>query len=321
MKTLISKEKSLCAIIENQAVYLVNVNFTKIYKQFGLSTFNSDGWSKVDNPTEKRFKGLKNRFKHEQIHKKLIDKKQAERTERSKKTTVKSWIDQSLQNKLKNKLENLAAGLPDMGYSMGAKMVVSTNIGGLSGYYDNRSNYSKSCKYRPTHGYFQLKISFDELKNAENIGGLFTYVYPNQKNKVKKCWWFERIGEKQYYELKKVYGYVFEGYHHIDKQACKKGGLANIERKKQDAKRKKQAEKEKQVFAKNYKKALRLQYGYNDSLNAGNCETGTKAFILRCNLDSKKQYRGSFLLKVAHEKSTHSVSYVERMIRHKAKNI
>lgn len=312
MKTLISKEKSLCAIIENQAVYLVNVNFTKIYKQFGLSTFNSDGWSKVDNPTEKRFKGLKNRLKHEQIHKKLIDKKQAERFERSRKTSVKSWIDQSLQSKLKNKLENLAAGLPDMGYSMGSKYVV-TLLNTFKGSYSDCSEYAKSCKYRPTHGYFELKISLDEFKNSENIAGVFTYIYPNQKRKVKKCWWYIATGQKNHYSIKKIHGYIFEGYHSETYEAAKKGGERNIQIKKAELIRKKQNEKQKEQSEKNYKKALRLQYSYSDSLKV-NCEAGTKAFILRCGLDASKQYRGSFLVKVATEKSPLSLPFVKRMI-------
>jgi len=321
MKTLKNKVQNLCAIIENQTVYITNVSFSKIYKQFGVSTFNLDGWSTVDNPTEKRFKGLKTRFKHEQENKKAIDKKQAERIERSEKTTVKSWIDQRLQSKLKNKLENLAAGLPDMGYSMGAKYEIEL-LKTFKGIYSNCQTYSKSCKYRPTHGYFELKISLDEFKNSENIGGVFTYIYPNQKRKVKKCWWYERAGEKQYYSIVKVEGYIYKGYHSKSKEQAKKtGDLLEKTAKEQAKKAKQQAKNRIESFKKEYSRALRFQYSYSDSLICGNCEIGTKAFILRCKLDKTKKYRGSFLLKVAHEKSTHSVSYVERMIRHKAKNI
>lgn len=320
MKTLKNEAQNLCAIIENETVYLVNVNFTKIYKQFGLSTFNSLGWSDTEDPTEKRLKGLKNRFKHEQINKKLIDKKQVERIERSKKTTVKYWIDQRLQSKLKNKLENLAAGLPSMGYSMGAKYEIEL-LKTFKGIYSNCQTYSKSCKYRPTHGYFELKISLDEFKNSENIGGIFTYIYPNQKRKVKKCWWYIATGQKNQYSIKKINGYIFEGFHAETYEGAKKGGERNIQIKKTELLRKKQTEKQKEKDLKNYKKALRLQYSYKDSLNAGNCETGTKAFILRCNLDSTKQYRGSFLVKVATEKSKLSLNYVEKMIRFKANQL
>lgn len=320
MKTLKNKVQNLCAIIENQTVYITNVNFSKIYKQFGVSTFNLDGWSTVDNPTEKRVKGLKTRFKHEQENKKAIDKKRAERIERSKKITVKSWINQSLQSKLKNKLENLAAGLPDMGYSMGAKYVV-TLLNTFKGSYSDCETYSKSCKYRPTHGYFELKISLDEFNNSENIGGVFTYIYPNQKRKVKKCWWYVSAGQKNSYRIEKKHGYIFEGYHSETYEGAKKGGERNIQIRKAEILRKKQNEKQKEQAAKNYKKALRLQYGYNDSLNAGNCETGTKAFILRCKLDAKKQYRGSFLVKVATEKSLLSLNYVVKMIHFKANKL
>lgn len=312
MKTLKNKAQNLCVIIENETVYLVNVNFTKIYKQFGLSTFNSVDWSNTENPTEKRLKGLKNRFKHEQINKKLIDKKQSERIERSKKTTVKYWIDQRLQSKLKNKLENLAACLPEMGYSMGSKYQVCL-LTLFTGNYSDCSEYAKSCKFRATHGNFTLKISVDEFKNAENIGGIFTYIYPNQKRKVKKCWWYVSTGQKNNYQIAKKHGYIFEGFHGETYEAAKKGGERNIQAKKAELIRKKQNEKQKEQAEKNYKKALRLQYSYSDSLKV-NCEPGTKAFILRCGLDASKQYRGSFLVKVATEKSPLSLPFVKRMI-------
>ena len=81
---------------------------------------------------------------------------------------------------------------------------------------------------------------------------------------------------------------------------------------------KRQIEAEKQ-YNKAYYKALRLQYSIEDSLKV-NCETGTKAFILRCGLDSTKKYRGSFLMKVATEKSKSlSIQYVKKMIEYKAK--
>ena len=68
-----------------------------------------------------------------------------------------------------------------------------------------------------------------------------------------------------------------------------------------------------------FEKALRLQYTFNDSLKAGNCEVGTKAFQLRLGLSDVKKYRGSYILKLAKEKSTSSVYYVERMIKARIK--
>ena len=61
-----------------------------------------------------------------------------------------------------------------------------------------------------------------------------------------------------------------------------------------------------------------MQYSYQDSIDAGNCIFGTKAFIIRLGLDINKKYRGSFLIKQAKEKSASSLFYIERMMRYKA---
>lgn len=101
----------------------------------------------------------------------------------------------------------------------------------------------------------------------------------------------------------KVDGYIFEGFHAKTKKEALEGGNKIIEKRKQ-------AEKSQKAF----NKALRRQYSFNDSLLAGNCEAGTRAFILRLHLDSTKKYRGSFLIKQAEQKSSSSLYYVKRMI-------
>ena len=212
--------------------------------------------------------------------------------------------------------------MPDMGYSMGAKYTVQYL--NFEGSFSDCSEYAKSSKYRATHGNFSLKLSRDEFINAENIASVFTYIYPNQKTRVKKCWWFERVGEKQYYQLKKINGFICGDFHALTKEAAKKGFETREKYRKEAVKKQIEAEKQKieqlKAFNKTYSKALRYQYGIEDSLKV-NCETGTKAFILRCNLDSTKKYRGSFLMKVAAEKSKNSIDYVRRMIEYKAKTI
>jgi hypothetical protein len=73
------------------------------------------------------------------------------------------------------------------------------------------------------------------------------------------------------------------------------------------------------IFQKSFAKAARLQYSYSDSIACGNCEAGTRAFILRLQLNSNKKYRGFYLLNLAKEKSTSSVSFIQRMIKSKMK--
>lgn len=236
-----------------------------------------------------------------------------ERENNKRVPTVQQFIHDRLYFKIVPKLESLASCLPTMGYSMGAKYTVEYSS--FIGSYSSCEEYANSCSYRAIHGNFTLKLTRNEFLYSENIAGVFTYIHPNQKTKVKKCWWYEKTGEKQYYQLKKVDGFICGDYHAKTKEAAKKGFETREKSRKEAEKRQVEAVK---AFNKSYSKALRLQYGIEDSLKV-NCETGTKAFILRCGLDSTKKYRGSFLMKVAAEKSKHSIDYVKRMIENKAK--
>lgn len=209
---------------------------------------------------------------------------------------------------IKAKAENLLNAIPDEGYSMGS--IVSLTIGSPTVKkfrQDRTSEYAKSSKFRAVHGSVNLCISVKDFRFAQNIGGILTVIYP-QKSKVKKCFWFEGRGAKQYFKLVKVDGYVFEGFHAKTKQKSLEGGNKIIEKRKQD-------EKSQKAF----NRALRRQYCFNDSLLAGNCEAGTRAFILRLHLDSTKKYRGSFLIKQAEQKSSSSLYYVKRMISYFAR--
>lgn len=226
-------------------------------------------------------------------------RKHFEREKQEPEISVKTWIDIRIETRLKS----IAYCLPDEGYSMGGETIVQ--FGKLRGVVDTRQYYAKSCRYRENHGYVRVTLTLDELKNIKCIGGLATYIAPNQRAKVKKCWWYTSKGQKQHFELIKKNGYIFEGFHSITKSGALEGGLRNIE-----------IAKQKEIAAKKYAKALRFQYTYQDSIAAGNCEAGTRAFILRCGLKSDKKYRGSFLLKTANEKSSSSVYYVKRMLNY-----
>jgi hypothetical protein len=210
-----------------------------------------------------------------------------------------------LRNRINSKLENLAKALPDEGYSMGSTVVVKCLS--FIGRDDRTQEYARSSKYRASHGRVELIITPQEFRYLRVIGGLVTYIAPNQRAKVKKCYWYEGSGSKQYFTLNKVEGYIFNGYHATDKKAALKYGSAILER-----------EKQAKASERAYRKALRSQFTFQDSLLAGNCEAGTRAFVLRLGLDSAKAYRGSFLLKKAAEKSISSVQFVERMVKYRA---
>lgn len=234
-------------------------------------------------------------------NKELIDiiNKINERSKNTEPLTVREFCKKLIVDRL----AKIAKALPDDGYRMGGKVVVK--CGKFTGVCDTRKDYANSCKYSATHGYVELIITPAELRCISVVGGLVTYTYPNQRNKVKKCYWYAGKGSKYHFSLYKVEGFIYAGYHALTKEAAKAGG-----------ERVKAYEKEKKHLVSDVSKALRLRYSYVDSLKV-NCEAGTKAFILRCSLDITKKYRGSYLLKIAKEKSAYSVPYVERMIRAK----
>lgn len=221
-------------------------------------------------------------------------------------------VQQFCDGMIIDRLNDIAESMPIQGYSMGGEIKV--RFSKLTGVYDNCESYARSCKYRPTYGDYSVKLSLDELRNIQIIGGLVTYIFPDQKAKVKKCWWFSSKGTKNHFELTRVQGFLYGDYHHTNKDK------AIIEGKKIEEYIRLQA-KEKALKERCMKKALRLQYTFSDSLMAGNCEAGTRAFCMRLGLDSSKSYRGNFLIKLATKKSTSSIPFVNRMIEYKAKNL
>lgn len=215
---------------------------------------------------------------------------------------------------VEKRLQKIAKAMPDEGYSMGSSIRIL--CGKLEVINDRTKEYSKSCKYKPKHGGYFERIKMSELRFFHVIGGLVTFI-PQQKSKVKKCWWYAGEGSKNRWELVKVHGFICGDYHSFTKEAAKEGFERAEKNRKEYEKRQILAQKTEAQKKKLFVSALRKQFTFQDSLLAGNCETGTRAFILRCGLDINKKYRGKFLLETAKEKSTNSVSYVERMIKWK----
>lgn len=214
-------------------------------------------------------------------------------------------LKEILDERIILKLNKIAECLPDEGYSMGS--YISVRFSGLRGSDDRASEYARSSKYKAQNGSVTLKLTLDEFKNIKCDGGLATYIYPGQRSKVKKCWWYVGEGRHSRFLLCKQHGFIFNGFYASTKEGALTGGMRLLNMR-----------KDIEVQKKKFNKAIKMQYSYQDSIDAGNCIFGTKEFILRCGLDSEKKYRGSYLLKKAREKSTSSLSYINRMIKHKA---
>lgn len=240
------------------------------------------------------------------IYKKIVKRQKNQNT-----LSVSSW----LQLMLKKKLKDIANHLPSTGYSMGERKNVI--CGKFSQTFDNTLRYSGKYAGSEKHGYVEFKTTYMEVRNIQIIGGLITYIYPHQKGKLKKCWWLASSGSKQHFKLIKVEGYLYADYHSQDKKKAIEGGKRSEQLKKEAARQKKENESKKIAFQKAYNKALRKQYTFEDSIKAGNCVAGTRAFIMRLKLDETKKYRGKYLLDIAKERSTSSVPFIERMIKSK----
>lgn len=225
--------------------------------------------------------------------------------------TVSAWLQLMLEKKLKN----IADYLPSSGYSMGERKKVI--CGKFSQTVDHRSFYSGKYSGSENHGYVEFVTNYKEVRNIQVIGGLVTYIYKNQKGKLKKCWWLDANNAKNHFKMIKVEGYLYADYHSTNKEKAIEGGKRSEQLKKEAARQKKEYESKKAALQKAYNKALRKQYSFDDSIKAGNCVAGTKAFIIRLQLDESKKYRGKYLLDLAKEKSYNSVPFVERMIRSK----
>jgi hypothetical protein len=279
----------------------------------------SKKWIKMENKNVKKAASLVAKLsaktallkaKSEGIEVFNIVSKKLDRAKKEPEKTVRQFCD----NLIENRLQKIANAMPDERYSMGS--IVRIKCGKFE-VTDNRTEeYSKSSKFRATHGEYSYRFSPSELRNTSVIGGLVTYIYPNQRTKVKKCYWFSGDGKKQHWQLKKVDGFICGDFHSQTKHGAKDGFDRNEKRRKEHEKMQKSEAQKNKLF----NKALRKQYSYQDSLNAGNCEAGTRAFILRCGLDIDKKYRGIFLLNIANEKSTSSVSFVKKMVNSKIIN-
>jgi hypothetical protein len=233
----------------------------------------------------------------------IIEKMRIRKQNQSQSLTVKNFCDKLIEKRL----YEIAHALPNHGYIMDSFVNVILKGTELRQCDYRTSEYATTSNYKANHGSVNFQITPQDLRHTYVVGGLVTYIYPDQKSKVKRCYWISRIGFKQYFILSKVEGYVYEDFHSVYKNEAKKGGERNLMIRKNDSKN-----------AKLFKKAARLQYNYDDSIAAGNCAVGTQSFISFMHLNISKSYRGTYLLKVAQIKSKSSVAAIKRMIEFKA---
>lgn len=253
-----------------------------------------------------RYSKITTALRHSTPEQAVIIRKIDSRRINKQNTSIKEFCDALI----KFRMQKIAYNMPEQGYSMGGEKKIV--CGKLWVNYDNCSQYAKSCSFKPTWGFYSERITFEELRGIQIIGGLVTYIYPNQKGKLKKCWWYVGKGQKQYFQLVRQQGWLYGEYHSTDKATAIREGRRIEETIVRQA-------KEKAIKQRYINKAMRAQYTFSDSLASGNCEAGTRAFCIRLRLNEQRNYRGTFLLKKAQEKSTNSVPFILRMIEFRAR--
>ena len=225
------------------------------------------------------------------------------------------------QKLIRVRLKLIAASLPSTGYKMGDLRQVQ--FANLIGEYDDREYYSQSCKYKAQHGSVKVNLTLEELRNCQVIGGVVTFVEPGQKGKLKECIWIDSIGVRKTFKIERVKGWIYGNYHHVYKDIAIKYGRDIEKRDKERRKEEKQREKRYLEYKKAQKKAAKCLYSFADSIKAGNCETGTRLFARKFNLDVTAIYTGNYLLKLIQktELAYEYERYINRMINDRATQI
>jgi hypothetical protein len=196
-------------------------------------------------------------------------------------------------------LNNIARSLPNMGYEMGQYNRVYLRKTDFVGRWDNANEYSCSSKYKATHGECVLNISVKELKQTTIIAGLVTVVGEKIQKNFFKCKWVTSTGKKQFFRLNMIDGYLFEGYHFTASGLKEAKGFVR-------AYKDKASIVKGDVKLKNISQKFNLNeifVEYQDSLNAGNCESGTRNFanINSIDLSTTGAVRADYLVRILEE--------------------
>lgn len=209
-------------------------------------------------------------------------------------------------------ITNIAKTLPASGYSMGETKTLYLSKGRFSATIDCREYYARSCSYRPTHGEVSVVISPRDLIGVRVRGGLPTRIVGSYSKDIRKCEWIEwqtesYRGKVTSVSIKWVKGYLVRGWHTTSLQAAKEKLLACKESEKKAAAAMKGKEKE-------FKRILKTDICFEDSVKAGNCRPGTIAFCRSQGLRIDSLIKGKELLSLADKDS---LFYIARIFAYK----
>jgi hypothetical protein len=92
------------------------------------------------------------------------------------------------------------------GHSMGCFKKLTVN--GYTFSIDNTERYAKSCKWKPTYGNFEIKLTKKEFKEIQCIEGVWTILGKNNQ-----CKWLHSAGNKQNFHVHFVNGFLVGSSH------------------------------------------------------------------------------------------------------------
>lgn len=169
------------------------------------------------------------------------------------------------------------------GYSMGEMKRLYVNDQ-LLYTRDETEEYARSCKYRANHGSLRIDLNKTELRNIQNIEGVWTIVNADGTAK-----WLQESGSKHRYHIAWVTGYVYGTTHSTD----------SLEAAKSDQAKKDALQKENQAKKEAYEKAIAKSnirfVGFEHIRALGACTPGIEAFCKRHNLNIKHGYTLGYL--------------------------
>lgn len=167
--------------------------------------------------------------------------------------------------------------------------------------------YAKSCSYTGSerHGSIDIVMDMAEIQSAIFIGGMLSILQGS--GKIQKCRFFYVDGQKQHLKANWIDGFITSGHHADTYEACvswrqgRKEVLVELRRREQIAKL---TTKEKEILLERAKSRF---VGFQHSIDAGNCSTGTMSFAQRHNLNPKYGYNLGYIL------SLEDTSYTRRL--------
>lgn len=153
---------------------------------------------------------------------------------------------------------------------------------------NNEEEYAKSSKYRATHGSVNLTFTKKEAKTMQLIGGVITCLGKKIDKHITEA---NVILVKGGYKvsLQRNKEYITSGYHGKTIEDCE--NWRKIEAQRLILKRKGLADQEIKMELAKYK-----YVGFDHSLKAGNCESGTRQFARDHNLNTKFGYNLAYLI-------------------------